>query len=118
MRLTDTVSVLLCVLAISIGQILFKLTASSSEPAGSAFGFALNAMRNPYLLCGLALYGVATIAWVWLLRSIPLNVAYPFMSLAFILVPVLSYLVFKEPLKLTHVIGGGFIMLGVTIVAR
>ena len=118
MRLTDTLSVLLCVLAISIGQILFKLAATSSEPAGSVFGFALNAMRNPYLLCGLALYGVATIAWVWLLRSIPLDVAYPFMSLAFILVPVLSYLVFKESLKLTHAIGGGLIIVGVTIVSR
>lgn len=92
MCLTDTLSVLLCVLAISIGQILFKVAASSSEPAGLAFGFALNAMRNPYLLCGLALYGVTPIAWVWLLRSIPLNVAYPFMSLAFIFVPVLSHL--------------------------
>jgi drug/metabolite transporter (DMT)-like permease len=118
MRPTETVYVILCVVAISVGQILFKLTASSTQPSGSAFGFVLHALLNPYLVSGLALYGVATIAWVWLLRSIPLNVAYPFMSLAFIFVPLLSHVVFQEPFKLTHAIGGGLIIVGVTIASR
>ena len=40
----------------------------------------------------LVLYGFTTLGWVWILRHAPLHVAYPFMGLAFLIVPTLAWL--------------------------
>ena len=51
---------LLCVLAISTGQLLFK-KAATAMPADLTLSSVLH---NGWLLASLALYGVTTLAWV------------------------------------------------------
>ena len=70
-----------------------------------------------YLLGGLAVLGFSTLLWVWVLRGIPLSIAYPFMALAFIFVPILSYYLLGEPLGWRQVAGGLIIALGVIVVS-
>ena len=45
----------------------------------------------------------------------PLSYAYPYMSLAFVLVMFLSAIFFKEPVTIPKSIGLGFIILGIII---
>lgn len=78
---------LLCVIGIAAGQILFKLSAITMHQAGNVF-----APRGvKILLFALILYGITTLAWVWVLQKIELGHAYPLMALAFVLVPIASY---------------------------
>lgn len=108
--------VVVCVFGISLGQVLFKLSAlSMADTKGLDFFFYK--IVNPYLAIGLLIYLLATILWVWLLRFVPLNVAYPFMALAFFLVPLLSTICVGEPFGIKNVVGGSVIILGVYIVA-
>jgi multidrug transporter EmrE-like cation transporter len=49
------------------------------------------------------------------MTKFPLSYAYPFMSLAFVLVMFLSAVFFKEPVTIPKSIGLGLIILGIII---
>jgi len=98
---------------IASGQILFKL---ASRNAGSADAAGLlNLARDPYLIAALAIYGFGTILWIYILRSVPLVIAYPFMALSFCLVPALSYFVLGETISWRYGAGVGVILVGLFI---
>lgn len=105
---------LLCVLGISIGQVLFKQGASSIKDATQWQDWVLNG----WLLAALILYGATTLAWIWVLRNAPLRLAYPFMGLAFLLVPCLGWLFLGEPLRVATLTGGALILIGIALTAH
>lgn len=102
---------LLCVFGIAAGQILFK-KAAMHLPATPQL---LDWLLNGWLIIALILYGVTTLLWVWVLRHAPLHIAYPFMALAFVIVPLLSYYFLGEPLHIKTFIGGALIVIGVSL---
>jgi len=113
MSLALTLSTLVCVLGISIGQLLFK-QAAAALPATLSLPALLH---NGWLIAALALYGVTTLGWVWILRHAPLHLAYPFMGLAFLIVPTLAWALLGEPLHWRTLAGGALIMAGVALAA-
>lgn len=115
MKFSDILLTLACVIGIAVGQILFKLGALSLSGAG---GTIWQRWFNSYLIIALCVYGIATLLWVWVLRTVPLHVAYPFMALAFLIVPTLSYAFLEEPFQFKTAIGGVLIVLGVFISVR
>lgn len=105
---------LLTPLLISAGQVLFKLT---SRRAGAADINGLVAlMLDPYLIAALAIYGFGTIVWVFVLKSVPLVVAYPFMALTFCAVPLLAFALLGETLSLRYLAGTALIVAGLLVV--
>lgn len=106
-----TLSTLICVLAISTGQLLFK-KAAETLPATLSLSALL---QNGWLIAAFMLYGVTTLAWVWILRHAPLHLAYPFMGLAFLIVPTLAWVFLGEPLHWRTLAGGALIMAGVAL---
>ncbi|ARP92242.1 4-amino-4-deoxy-L-arabinose-phospho-UDP flippase [Bordetella genomosp. 9] len=105
---------ILCVLGIAAGQVLFKMCATSLQRTGSFF--ALETMTT--LFFALALYGVTTIAWIWVLQKIDLGRVYPFMALAFVLVPIASHFIFGEQFKAQYFFGVALIMGGIVLAVR
>lgn len=101
-------------LLISAGQILFKL-ASGRAGSFDAAGVA-GILMDPYLLVALAVYGLGTIAWIYVLKSVPLTVAYPFMALTFCAVPLLAWTLLGEAIGLRYLIGTGLIVSGLLVV--
>ena len=111
MSLTLSAFTLRCVLCISIGQLLFKKAASALPSV-----FSVSALlQNGWLIAALALYGVTTLGWIWILRHAPLHLAYPFMGLAFLIVPTLAWLFLGEPMHWRTLTGGVLIMAGVAL---
>lgn len=113
MPLLYILATLLCVTGIAAGQILFKQAALNIQDATDWQAWAFNGA----LIAALALYGFTTLFWIWILRHVPLHLAYPFMGLAFLIVPLMEHLVFGSPLHLRTFLGGGLILLGVMIAA-
>lgn len=113
MSLALTFYTLLCVLGIAVGQLLFRQAALAMHGAWTMQAL----LFNGWFVASLALYGLTTLAWVWILRQAPLHLAYPFMGLAFVLVPVLAWLLLGEPLHWRTLAGGALIMLGVALAA-
>ena len=102
----------LTVLAMSAGQILFKLAARGMQ--GNAC-WVSQIVLNRSLWLAMLVYLSATALWVALLRQIPLHVAYPFVALAFFFVPVLGHWFLGEPMRWQNLLGGLVIVLGVWI---
>ena len=111
MPLTLGLYTLLCVLGISVGQLMFKKAAEALPATLSLMGF----VQNGWLLAALVLYGITTLGWVWILRHAPLHLAYPFMGLAFLIVPTLAWAFLGEPLHWRTLAGGALIMAGVAL---
>lgn len=105
---------LTCVLGIATGQILFKLSAISLQKSGSFFEI------KTLLIMGaaFALYGITTIAWIWVLQKIELGKAYPLMALAFALVPIGSHIFLGERFQVQYFFGVALIMAGIIIALK
>jgi drug/metabolite transporter (DMT)-like permease len=108
---------LACVVAISCGQILFKL-ASKDIVFEHSYKMLVSLMQNAYLMAGLLLYMATTLLWIGLLRVVDLRQAYPIMALAFIIVPVLGRYFLHEKLELNTILGGMVIVAGIWISVR
>jgi len=114
MPLKTAIITIACVAGISLGQMLFKKAALALPPAATWQHWVFNG----WLLLALALYGITTLAWVWVLRHVPLHLAYPFMGLAFVFVPLLGWCFLGEPLRASTLLGGALIVAGIGLAAQ
>jgi len=72
---------------------------------------ALN-LTNIYVIGCIVLTFVAGLAWLMVVQNMPLSRAYPFMSLNYVLVYILSWWFYNEPISLPSMIGMVCIMIG------
>ncbi len=114
MTALQTALVFTCVLALAAGQLLFKLSARTLAGTDGASGL-LRLAYEPYFLLSLAVYGSATVLWVWLLKELPLTVAYPFFALSFVFVPLISLFFLGEQVSLRYWAGIAMIMAGIYV---
>jgi drug/metabolite transporter (DMT)-like permease len=117
MSLANILLTILCVACISCGQVLFKVAARSASPAGDFLTATRELALSPFLIGGLVIYLAATLLWIWLLRTVPLSVAYPFMALAFLFVPLLAAAFLGEPLTFNSTLGAVLIVAGICLIA-
>ena len=109
--------VLACVALIAVGQLLFKAAAGQWRVDAGPW-IALRTLASPAFVAALVIYGVATVLWVFALRTVPLGTAFPLYALTFLLVPALDHLVFGAPLPANALVGGAVIIAGVAIIAH
>jgi len=79
---------------------------------------ALQIVVNPFILGGLACYGLAVVVWLLVLSRTEVSVAYPLISMAYVLNTLAAYYLFDEPVTINRIGGILIIMLGVYILAR
>ena len=108
---------LCAVVAIAIGQLLFKATAARMAGRPVADWVQDFHVLLP-LSVAMVIYAGATLLWILALRELPLSRAYMFMALSFVIVPVLSVLIFGERLTIGYLIGLGFIVAGLVITQK
>ena len=104
-------------------QLMFKLgmgaPAMQAAIARGAAGPVLGAvLASPWVIGGLALYGVGTVAWLAVLSRAALSQAYPFVGLSFVATAVLGVLVLGEAMPAARVAGIALIVAGVVLVGR
>lgn len=97
-------------LLIAGGQVLFKLASRQTGDFGA--NGLLRLLLNPYLLVALVVYGFGTIVWIYVLKAVPLTIAYSFMALTFCAVPLMASLWLDEPLTWRYAVGAALIMSG------
>ena len=109
MSFNQIIFILLTVVLLSVGQLLLKLAAMDMKDID------ISSLLQPKLILALCVYGIATIFWIAVLRHTPLRIAYPFVGLAFLIVPVLSWFWMDEQISLNTIVGGTVILVGVWI---
>ena len=101
-------------MTIAFGQVLFKQAGMQLANRPEAPFYSI--FFSPVFLVAVTLYGIATLAWVYVLKMVPLSMAYSFMALTFVLVPLMAAFFLKEPLTVKYAAGACLIIAGLVVV--
>jgi multidrug transporter EmrE-like cation transporter len=86
---------------------------------GGQWGSTLARMAvQPHFLAGIAIYMVSLVIWIVGLSRVPVSIAFPLLSLGYVLNAAAAWWLFGETLSMSKWLGIGFIVLGVWLVAR
>ena len=80
--------------------------------------FLLKLLLNPWIMSGVAAGFFAFLCWMTAMTRFELSYAYPFMSLAFVFVLILSAIFFHETVTMPKMIGVMLIVAGIIIGSR
>jgi drug/metabolite transporter (DMT)-like permease len=104
------------------GQIVLKWRVTKVGALPAVFShkifFLVSVIWDPWVLSGLVAGFFAFLCWMAAITEFELSYAYPFMSLSFLVVLVLSAILFQEPLTVSKVVGVGLIVAGIIIGSR
>jgi multidrug transporter EmrE-like cation transporter len=73
---------------------------------------------EPHILGGLACYAVSVVVWVIGLSRVPVSIAYPMLSLGYVINAFAAWQLLGESLSAQRLAGIGLIVAGVLVVAR
>jgi len=104
------------------GQLIVKWRivkyGSLPEEFSSKLIFLLKLLLDPFILSGFFSAFIASFFWMAAMTKFDVSYAYPFMSGAFILVFLLSVLLFNEPITWQKLVGLLLIVLGIVVTSR
>lgn len=94
----------------------FKMASDGADGVQGPAPYVLALARQPALWLGLVFWAVEVVAWVLVLESTPLALAFPIMTLTYAGIPLAGALVLKERLTKGQIAGTALVALGVACV--
>jgi multidrug transporter EmrE-like cation transporter len=94
----------------AVGQ--FEFTAANAVPVG------LRLALEPHIVGGIACYVVSVAVWIMALSRVEVSIAYPMLSVGYVVNAVAAWYLFGEAVTPVRLLGIAVIILGVFIVAR
>jgi multidrug transporter EmrE-like cation transporter len=73
---------------------------------------------NPFILSGMVAYGVSLVVWIMALSRVPVSIAYPMLSIGYVINAFIAWHWFGEALSAQKLLGIGCIVLGVYVITR
>jgi multidrug transporter EmrE-like cation transporter len=122
MNAVSFVLIVIGVLLNAVAQLALKasvrdLGAIALDLSGS-LPVAMRLAGEPWLWVGLGCYGVSVVVWILALSRVDVSIAYPMLSLGYVVNAFAAWALFGEVLSLSRIIGIGIIILGVVVLAR
>ena len=90
----------------------FAFTLDNVVPIGARL------IASPPILAGLGCYVVSVMVWILALSRVPVSIAYPMLSIGYIVNAAAAWFLFGESLTAQKLVGIGFIIVGVYLVSR
>ena len=122
MNLISLILILTGVLLNAAAQLLLKAGTNTlgnlTMEGGEIVGTALRVGTNPYIAGGLACYVVSVGIWIVALSRVEVSVAYPMLSIGYIVNALAASYLFGESLTAQKLVGIGLIIVGVYLVAK
>ena len=122
MRSADLALILTGVMLNAAAQLLLKVGARAIADVGftlaNAGTLAERLAFNPPILAGLLCYAISVVVWILALARVEVSVAYPMLSIGYVVTAVVAWLLFGEQLSAARLGGIGVIIVGVWLVAR
>lgn len=120
----NLIIILATVLLSALAQVCLKVgakTVDDRQLSGlntETLTHVLTVFRDPYIFFGLVMYALSAVSWVWVLSRVDISVAYPFVSLSFLITLAFGVWLFDEPVTAMKISGTFFIMLGCILITR
>jgi multidrug transporter EmrE-like cation transporter len=90
----------------------FEFSSANIVPVG------LRLALEPFILGGVTCYVVSLVVWIMALSRVEVSIAYPMLSIGYVINALAAWYLFGESLTALRLTGIGFIVLGVFLVAR
>src|SRR6056297_2035610 len=114
---TVAILLLLSYLCLTAGQISAKLAGMVLSSKQVISGIPSPQLALAFAFGTYFFFLLRGLLWIFLLRKLKLVLAYPLMSIGYILVLAVSFLFFKEPLTVGKMAGALLLMSGVSLVS-
>ena len=98
-----------------VGQILFKIAANQLIEGDVP---AIAYLANPVLFAGLSVYFLSAMLYVHALRSLPLFASYASLSISYVVIAIVGWLMFSEPVSSRQIMAIALICSGVVLLWR
>ena len=102
------------ILLVAVGQLSLKEGVLRSPSLSSG----LSVLFNPFVLAAMSAYFVAALFYIAAIKQIPLSIAFPSVSVSYILVAFLAHWIWGEPFGRAQFLALGLIGGGVYILSR
>ncbi|MCW0235160.1 MAG: EamA family transporter [Ferrovibrio sp.] len=99
-------------------SILLGLAGQLMLKAGASGETLLQQLLAPQSIIGLMLYGTAAFSYMYALRRIPVSIAFPSVSLSYVLVALLGFWLYGEALTMSKLAGIALVCAGVFLITR
>jgi len=106
---------LLNILMSMSGHFFFKLGINQIHEYKSTLDFLIKAFTNTSVMFGLMLFIFSAVTWFLTLQKFPLSVAYPALSIGYVIILFLSWRFMGESITTAKIFGTLFILIGVTL---
>lgn len=104
------------------GQLIMKwrINGLGSMPAGffEKISFLTHLLFDPWIFSGFISAFVASFFWMATMTKFEISFAYPFMSSAFVLVFLLSVILFQEAVTVQKIVGLVLIVAGIIVTSK
>ena len=88
------------------------------ELTAGALPVAMRLAGEPALWLGLVCYGISVIVWILALSRVDVSIAYPMLSIGYVVNALAAWALFGEALTAMRLAGIGIIIVGVVVLAR
>jgi drug/metabolite transporter (DMT)-like permease len=109
----------LSVVCVFVSELLLKRGASEVAAPDDAFSWTgINGLASPLVWWAIVLIIASFISWLYVLRYIPLNIAYPLSRVVDILVPLGCWIFLGELISTLRWCGIALVVFGLALVAK
>src|SRR5438270_4623620 len=112
-------SLAISVTCVSIYQLLLTRGAAATANPNSTWSWTgLSGLGSIYVWIAIVFVILSLITWLYVLRYLPLSIAFPISQAVHVLVPLGSWLILGENIVTLRWVGIAFVSLGLAVVAR
>lgn len=100
------------------GQVFLKFALGNMTPFGMTWAFWKSLFVNwQFAACG-AFFGLSSVLWMYIVKTFPLSVAYPMISLSYVFGMLAAIIFFHEEVSQTKWAGVVLIICGCCLIAK
>ena len=106
-----------------IGVVIYELllkggALATASPANRWSWIGITALQSPLTWLGIAVIIVDLVIWLYILRYIPLSIAFPLSRTVDVLVPISCWLILREAISPLRWCGIALVVVGLIIIAK
>lgn len=101
---------------VTASELLMKSGATAQSLSIGVFGIA--ALRQYQTWIGIVFYCLSFLSWIYVLRTVPLGIAYGLINVVHILIPIGCWIFLSEAISPQRWLGIALVLVGLLLVAR
>jgi drug/metabolite transporter (DMT)-like permease len=104
-------------LLVTVSELLMRKGASE-RGEGAVGWLGIGALASAWTWAGIVTYVLSFLSWIYVLRFVPLGIAYALINVAHVLIPLGAWLFLHEQLSARRWAGIGLVVCGILLVLR